>query len=220
MTTDAAPPPAGLRLRKRERTRLAITGAAFRLFAERGFDAVTVTEIAAAADVAPATIFTHFATKEDIFFSRGLDFTTGLPEVIDSATDGDLPVRLGEFFRRTITEVVTSDWASARAFARILLGSPALRRSYLPLVRAWQDLITNALLARSQRDEDTAEIALFSALVITTVSVAMDAMHIALATDAPARQVRKTIDAGLDRGFARLAGAYPDGLTAQRPPAP
>ncbi|MGW0578377.1 TetR/AcrR family transcriptional regulator [Streptomyces sp. NPDC002920] len=220
MTADTAPPPAGLRLRKRERTRLAITGAAFRLFAERGFDAVTVTEIAAAADVAPATVFTHFATKEDIFFSRGLDFTAGLPEVIDSATGGDVLARLREFFRRAITEVVTSDWASARAFARILLGSPALRRSYLPLVREWQGLIANTMLARSQGDKNTAEVVLFSALVITTVSTTMDAMHITLAADAPARQVRKTIDAGLDRGFTRLAGAYPDGPTALQPPTP
>ncbi|MFF0312620.1 TetR family transcriptional regulator [Streptosporangium sp. NPDC004379] len=57
---------AGLRERKKEQTCRRITAAAMRLFAERGFEAVTVNEIAEAAEVAKATLFAYFPTKESL----------------------------------------------------------------------------------------------------------------------------------------------------------
>lgn len=56
--------------RKRLATRRAISQAADRLFLERGFENVTVDEIAAAADVGRMTVFNHFPRKEDMFFDR------------------------------------------------------------------------------------------------------------------------------------------------------
>ena len=60
----------GLRSRKKREIRRRIFTVALDLFTERGFDAVTVAEIARAADVAEKTVFNHFPTKEDLVFAR------------------------------------------------------------------------------------------------------------------------------------------------------
>ena len=66
--------PTGLRERKKEQTRRLIAETARRLFAERGFDEVTVADVASAADVAAKTVFNYFPTKEDLFYSRLEEF--------------------------------------------------------------------------------------------------------------------------------------------------
>jgi AcrR family transcriptional regulator len=79
----------GLRERKKQQTRQLIADTARRLFAERGFDRVTVAEVAREADVAEKTVFNYFPTKEDLFYSRLEAFEEELLEAIRARDPGE-----------------------------------------------------------------------------------------------------------------------------------
>jgi AcrR family transcriptional regulator len=76
------PKPFDRRSRNRLATRKSISDAATRLFTERGFDHVTVDEIAEAADVGRMTVFNHFPRKEDMFFDRDEEIRETLRETV------------------------------------------------------------------------------------------------------------------------------------------
>ena len=90
MTSAAnVPAPEGLRERKKRLTRTAIFGAAQRLFDERGFDDVTVAEIADAANISVKTLFSYVRSKEELIFG-------GSPTVLDAVAAAVRNRRLGE----------------------------------------------------------------------------------------------------------------------------
>lgn len=84
-------PGLGLRESKKLRTREALIEAAMRLYREKGFDGVTVAEIARQADVSPRTFFGYFETKEDVFLGRGDDRLERLVQAIKER-DRRLPI--------------------------------------------------------------------------------------------------------------------------------
>jgi AcrR family transcriptional regulator len=87
VTTE--PAAKGLRERKKERTRELIAETARRLFVERGFERVTVAEIARAAEVSEKTVFNYFPSKEDLVFWRLESFEDELLDAIRTRAPGE-----------------------------------------------------------------------------------------------------------------------------------
>jgi AcrR family transcriptional regulator len=118
----------GLRERKKKRTREQIFDAAHRLFRKRGFDAVTVAEIARAADVSEVTVFNYFPTKEELFYG-GMQFFE--EQLIDAVRDRVRGESALDAFRRRLLEGAgrladQETLESIRKAAHAISASPAL----------------------------------------------------------------------------------------------
>ncbi|MER8184776.1 helix-turn-helix domain-containing protein [Kitasatospora sp. NPDC094015] len=216
-TTSAAPAPAaGLRGRKRERTRRSIADAAFRLFAEHGFDGVTLARIAAEADVAPATVFTHYGSKEEIFFSRRQEFEEALPGAVVTARTGEELIEgLRAYYAHNATQVLApAAEDSSRTFARILLASPALHRCHTAVVDARRAMLLDLLLeragARAAEPVVRAELALFAGFAGSVGAAAFEAMRAHLVAGVSLGGTETAVQDLLTAGFTRLARSYAD----------
>ena len=132
--SDVAAAEPGLRERKKQRTRRHIADTARRLFAERGFDQVTVVEIARAAEVAPATVFNYFPTKEDLFYSRLEAFEERLLAAIRERSPGQSILAAFAAFLLDQRGVLAIDapggdreaTEQVQTITRVITGSPAL----------------------------------------------------------------------------------------------
>ncbi|MEU6724940.1 TetR/AcrR family transcriptional regulator [Nonomuraea wenchangensis] len=141
----------GLRERKKRETRQRIADIAMGLFMAKGFDNVTVAEVARAADVSVNTVFNYFGTKEDLFADRQ-EVAVDLPaRVLREREPGESVVRA---FRGDFLDAVAGrDWRyglnqGADVFAGIVAASPAL----VARMRELQELRETAL-ARALADE-------------------------------------------------------------------
>jgi AcrR family transcriptional regulator len=118
----------GMRERKKQRTRDLIRETAVRLFMERGFDQVTVVEIAREADVSEATVYTHFPTKEDLVYGRMEAFEQELLDAVRNRPPGESALDAYAGFVFSIRGLLTEEGGDEQvaAWARLVLESPAL----------------------------------------------------------------------------------------------
>ncbi len=157
------PPQLGLRERKKQRTRRAIHDAAMTLFAERGYDHVTMAEIARAADVAPATVFTHYASKEDLVWELRHEANERLrtalrsraPEIGVLAAVKEWQQEMYRYYVQTPEQVERS-----RTFSRLLREYPTLWTRSVGFMYERQNLLTELLVEHyPQADRFQLEIA-------------------------------------------------------------
>ncbi|HVT78292.1 MAG TPA: TetR family transcriptional regulator, partial [Acidimicrobiales bacterium] len=129
---------AGLRERKKEQTRDAMFHAALSLFAARGFDHVTVEEIAAACDVSPRTFFRYFASKEDVLFAEGDSVCARLVSLIGQQ---DTKLTAFEALEAGMLDVA-SDYAGQREMLElrraVVEQTPSLRTRSAERQQGWE----------------------------------------------------------------------------------
>ncbi|MFI1074197.1 TetR family transcriptional regulator [Streptomyces puniciscabiei] len=118
----------GLRERKKRRMYQEVSDIAVRLFLERGFDAVSVAEVAAAAGISKPTLFRYFPAKEDLVLHRIADHETEAARVAAGAADPVDALRRHFLAGLDRRDPVTglNDHPQVLAFHTLLYGTPAL----------------------------------------------------------------------------------------------
>jgi AcrR family transcriptional regulator len=186
MVEDA---PEGLRERKKRATHDAIAATARRLFAQRGFDAVTVAEIAAAADVSEKTVFNHFATKDDLVFAGGEARLAQLQADIAQRPPGTSVL---DVFRANseamLDTVAAGETEDSLVVPRIVRDSPALQER---LAAGWEreaaGLVAAIAQATAADDDDLVPAVVARTLAWTLITIFRAAFDGLLAGEDPAR---------------------------------
>ncbi|MFS2138871.1 TetR/AcrR family transcriptional regulator [Duganella sp. Dugasp56] len=172
--------PTDLRSRKRLATRQSISNAATRLFLERGFDHVTVDEIAAAADVGRMTVFNHFPRKEDMFFDRDEEGRAMLRDALRQPDPQVAPVEtLRLLAHRLVAEQspYVSFNADSQGFVETIEGSETLKARARAIRNELWQLVAEALWECAGREPDDADAHLAAGLLLATWTVALIQAH-------------------------------------------
>ncbi|WP_097214507.1 MULTISPECIES: TetR/AcrR family transcriptional regulator [unclassified Streptomyces] len=173
--------PTGRRERKKAVTRQKIADAALRLFLERGYDAVGIRDVAAEADVAVTTLFSHFASKEALVFEQDEDFEQRLTRAV---TDRAPHEPLIPALRREILALVrhcTAD--SAAPVWRMIDASPALRKYEESMRLRHAQSLATAIAADPDRSPTMTACRAIARFVIDAHSLAREAADPKAAVD-------------------------------------
>jgi AcrR family transcriptional regulator len=188
----------GLRERKKQRTRQAITDVAWHLFLERGFDGVSVAEIARRAEVSEATVFNYFPAKEDLVFGRLATFEEEMLAAIKGRPAGDsVTTAFGEFVVQP-RGLLGSGGAGASeaivAYARLIMGSRPLLARERELWDDYTDALAELIATeRGAGSDDLEPLVIANALIGVQRALVADVRRQLLAgqpVDAVVRRVR------------------------------
>lgn len=173
--------PTGRRERKKAATRQKIADAALRLFLERGYDAVGIREVAAEADVAVTTLFSHFASKEALVFEQDEDFEQRLTRAV---TDRAPHEPLLPALRREIHALVRHCTADGAApIWRMIEASPALREYEESMRLRHAESLAAAIAADPDLSRTTTACRTIARFVIDAYSLAREAADPEAAVD-------------------------------------
>ena len=200
-------PTEGLRARKKRAAREAIAATARRLFAERGFDAVTVAQIAAAADVSEKTVFNYFPTKEDLAFAGREEGIAQFVAAIAERPPGSSVLDVFRTMTTTVLDVLVAGGdEDLLAVARIIRGSRTLQER---LTVGWESgaaAITAVIATTSEAaDDDLVPAIVARTLWFTHRSIFLAALH-GLLADEDREQLAAGLRVAADRAYDQLAG--------------
>jgi AcrR family transcriptional regulator len=214
-----SPVPAGRRQRKKALTRQAISDIATEMFMARGFDDVTVAEIAEAADVSVKTVFNHFGSKEELFLDREAEIFAAITGAIADRAEG-----------RSITEALAAQladhripagggWSALydpegaalfRRFLRTWHESPSLQARYRLSNERLAGELRAALGADAGLAEDDVRVRVMAAMMVGVIHLRYETISAAVCAEVPAGEVERRVRAVVAEGMARVARAFPD----------
>ena len=189
----------GLRERKKAKTRAAIQDHALRLFRDQGYAETTVQEIAAAAEVSPATFFRYFPTKEDTVVLDRLDpvmielFRSQPAELHPTAA-------LRAAIRQSMDLLTDDEWELESERQRLVMNAPELRVRMLDQLYEGIELLATLAAERTGRRADDFAVRAWAGAVVGVVMATYQS-----AIDAPLAQYL----AIMDQAFEQLAAGLP-----------
>jgi AcrR family transcriptional regulator len=186
----------GLRERKKADTRRTIGRAALLLAVEHGPDAITVDDIASAADVSPRTVFNYFATKEDAIFGFDPKRSLELEQSVLARPDKESPLAT---LRAAFLDIATGYPEAAelaRLRAQLVHDHPQLHRHYVAGYSALEHALVDAIARRTGVDPDRSS---YPTLVVST---AIAAFRVALDRAGIGKQ---SLTSAIDEAFDALA---------------
>ena len=167
----APPEPTGRRERKKAATRQAIADAALALFLERGYDQVSIREIADAADVSTTTLFKHFNGKEALVFDEDAQIEARLVAAVrDRAPGTSIPQALRALTLERL-KFPTEDEAFA-AYTRLVEGTPVLREYWHRMWMRHEGALATAVAAEVGASPEDAACAVLAHFALETASLA------------------------------------------------
>ena len=190
---DNALPPLGLRERKKAKTRALIQAAALKLFRKQGYDATTIEQIAAAAEVSPSTFFRYFPTKEDVVL---LDLTDPLVIEAFRAQPPELSAiqALRNAVRSVFDQLPDDEFEVIRQREELILANPELQARMLGEIAGMVRLVADVAAERTGRRADEFELRVAAGALM---GVAFGLMLTEL--DASPRDLIALFDAGLEQ---------------------
>jgi AcrR family transcriptional regulator len=192
-------PALGLRERKKARTRAAIQQHALRLFREQGYDATTVEQIAAAAEVSPSTFFRYFPTKEDVVLYDAFDPLIFAAFEAQPAALGPLQALRGAL-HTVLGTLSAEEVAEQRERALLMVAVPELRMRMLDQIVVSTQQLAELVARRVGRRADELAVRTFVGAVVG----AMMAPLLAAAEDPQADYL-----ALMDASLAHLEAGLP-----------
>jgi AcrR family transcriptional regulator len=170
----------GLRERRKQETRQAISNIATQMFVDRGFGEVTIAEVADAAGVAKMTVTNYFPRKEDLVLDRAEAIERHLADVITARAPGEsMLAAIRRDYAEAVARADVTLGLSSPAFAAMILGSPVLVGRVREMLDRREQLLGDAIAAETGTDGPEQRL----------VAVLLASVHRVLAAEATRRSL-------------------------------